>query len=81
VKQEAAKGNLGTSVLQGREHVRKVRLTFPARRRFPDIGTHHGTAALDEPGGWHRVEWPGERTTWLRAEDIVPVAEQPHETL
>ena len=65
----------------------RVRLTFAARRRFPDIGTSHGTT-IGEPttrggqwylGQWHRVEWPGNRTTWLRAEDLEPVT-QPEET-
>ena len=64
-----------------------VRLTFAARRRFPDIGTAIGTATAEtghwisvECGKWHRVEWPGDRTTWLRAEDIEPVTDQPEET-
>jgi hypothetical protein len=58
----------------------RVRLTFAARCRFPDIGTSHGTATatIDDRVygqgiGWTRVEWPGDRTTWLRAEDIEPV--------
>jgi len=63
-----------------------VRLTFAARQRFPDIGTSHGTTTAEtghwisvECGRWLRVEWPGDRTTWLRAEDIEPVT-QPEET-
>ena len=55
----------------------RVRLTFAARCRFPDIGTSHG-ASHGETGQWLRVEWPGDRTTWLRAEDIEPVT-QPEE--
>jgi hypothetical protein len=51
-----------------------VRLTFAARCRFPDIGTSHGTSRV-ETGRWLRVEWPGDRTTWLRAEDIEPVTQ------
>jgi len=54
-----------------------VRLTLAARCRFPDIGTSHGTSHGDA-GHWLRVEWPGDRTTWLRAEDIEPVT-QPEE--
>ena len=63
-----------------------VRLTFAARQRFPDIGTSHGTTTAEtghwisvECGRWLRVEWPGDRTTWLHAEDIEPVT-QPEET-
>jgi hypothetical protein len=52
--------------------VTNVRLTFAARQRFPDIGTSHGTSHA-ETGKWLRVEWPGDRTTWLRAEDLEPV--------
>jgi len=62
-----------------------VRLTFAARQRFPDIGTSHGTTTAEtghwisvECGRWLRVEWPGDRTTWLRAEDLEPVT-QPEE--
>lgn len=51
-----------------------VRLTFAARQRFPDIGTSHGTTTA-ETGHWISVEWPGDRTTWLRAEDLEPVTE------
>jgi hypothetical protein len=53
----------------------RVRLTFAARQRFPDIGTSHGTAILGtyKVEQWLRVEWPGDRTTWLRAEDLEPV--------
>jgi len=40
-----------------------VRLTFPARVRFPDIGTHQGLATAIPMSGWYRVEWPGNRTT------------------
>jgi len=60
--------------------VTKVRLTFTARRRFHDIGTDIGTTtgSATEIGQWHRVEWPGDRTTWLRAEDLEPVT-QPEE--
>ena len=59
----------------------RVRLTFDARCRFPDIGTSHGTATGSDTriGQWLRVEWPGDRTTWLRAEDLEPVT-QPEET-
>jgi hypothetical protein len=64
----------------------RVRLTFAARCRFPDIGASHGTATAEtghwisvECGKWTRVEWPGNRTTWLRAEDLEPVT-QPEET-
>jgi hypothetical protein len=64
-----------------------VRLTFAARRRFPDNGTRHGTPTAEtgqwlrvECGHWLRVEWPGDRTTWLRAEDLEPVTDQPEET-
>jgi hypothetical protein len=60
--------------------VTAVRLTFAARRRFPDIGASHGTATAEtghwisvECGQWLRVEWPGDRTTWLRAEDLEPI--------
>ena len=72
----------------------RVRLTFAARQRFPDIGTSHGTTTAEtghwisvECGRWLRVEWPGDRTscprraprtTWLRAEDLEPVT-QPEE--
>jgi len=63
-----------------------VRLTFAARCRFPDIATSHGTTTAEtgrwisvECGKWLRVEWPGDRTTWLRAEDLEPVT-QPEET-
>ena len=63
-----------------------VRLTFAARQRFPDIGTAHGATTAEtgrwisvECGKWLRVEWPGDRTTWLRAEDLEPVT-QPEET-
>ena len=63
----------------------RVRLTFAARCRFPDIGTSHGTTTAEtgrwisvECGKWLRVEWPGDRTTWLRAEDLEPVT-QPEE--
>lgn len=67
-----------------------VRLTYAARCRWPDIGTRHGMPLGEGqnlgggvPGpanGWRRVEWPGERITWLRAEDLVPVrTEQPEE--
>jgi hypothetical protein len=61
--------------------VTKVRLTFAARCRFPDIGTAIGTTtgSATELGQWHRVEWPGDRTTWLRAEDLEPVTNQPEE--
>jgi hypothetical protein len=57
-----------------------VRLTFAARCRFPDIATAHGTVTGSDTriGQWLRVEWPGERTTWLRAEDLEPVT-QPEE--
>jgi hypothetical protein len=60
--------------------VTRVRLTFAARCRFPDIGTSHGTAILGtyKFEEWTRVEWPGDRTTWLRAEDLEPVT-QPEE--
>ena len=53
----------------------RVRLTFAARQRFPDIGTAHGTAILGtyKFEEWLRVEWTGERTTWIRAEDLEPV--------
>ena len=54
-----------------------VRLTLAARCRFPDIATSHGTTTA-ETGHWLRVEWPGDRTTWLRAEDLEPVT-QPEE--
>jgi len=59
----------------------RVRLTFAARRRYPDIGTAIGTTtgSATELGQWHRVEWPGDRTTWLRAEDLEHVT-QPEET-
>ena len=57
-----------------------VRLTFAARCRFPDIATAIGTVTAEtghwisvECGQWRRVEWPGERTTWLRAEDLEPI--------
>ena len=60
----------------------RVRLTFAARQRFPDIGTSHGTTTAEtghwisvECGRWLRVEWPGDRTTWLRAEDLEPVTQ------
>ena len=58
-----------------------VRLTFAARQRFPDIATSHGKVILGtfKFEEWHRVEWPGDRTTWLRAEDLEPVIE-PKET-
>ena len=54
-----------------------VRLTFAARQRFPDIGTSHGKAILDtyKFEEWTCVEWPGDRTTWLRAEDLEPVTQ------
>ena len=55
-----------------------VRLTFAARCRFPDIATSHGTSH-GETGQWLRVEWPGDRTTWLRAEDLESVTDQPEE--
>jgi len=55
----------------------RVRLTGAARCRFPDIGTAHGTTTAEtshwisgECGKWISVEWPGDRTTWLRDEDI-----------
>jgi len=53
----------------------RVRLTFAARQRFPDIGTTHGTVVGTRAnlGQWLRVEWPGERTTWIRAEDLEPI--------
>ena len=56
----------------------RVRLTFAARKRFPDIGTSHGTVvgsgtSATNPDQWHRVEWPSGRTTWLRAKDIEPI--------
>ena len=70
----------------------RVRLTFAARCRFPDIATAHGTteggitvatrnrgpdigtATPTTTGGqWLRVDWPGDRTTWLRAEDLEPI--------
>ena len=54
-----------------------VRLTFAARRRFPDIATSHGTSHGDA-GQWLRVEWHDGRTTWLRAEYLEPVT-QPEE--
>jgi len=59
----------------------KVRLTFAARCRFPDLATAHGTTPGSDTrnGQWYRVEWPGDRTTWLRAEDLEPVT-QPEET-
>jgi len=55
----------------------RVRLTFAARQRFPDIGTAHGKAILGtfKFEEWLRVEWPGDRTTWLRAEDLEPVTQ------
>jgi len=63
--------------------VTRVRLTFEARKRFPDIGTTHGTVtgstagSLDDVyGPWLRVEWTAERTTWLRAEDLEIVKNQ-----
>jgi len=61
----------------------RVRLTFAARCRFPDIATAIGTVtgfgSDTRIGHWQRVEWPGDRTTWLRAEDLEPVIE-PEET-
>jgi hypothetical protein len=65
-----------------------VRLTPTARQRFPDIGASHGaliahgtrTGNDTHSGYWLRVEWPGDRTTWLRAEDLEPVTDQPEET-
>jgi hypothetical protein len=59
----------------------QVRLTFAARQRFPDIATAHGTATAGtyKTEQWLRVEWPGDRTTWLRAEDLEPVTDQPEE--
>jgi hypothetical protein len=64
----------------------RVRLTLAARCRFPDIGTSHGATTAEtghwisvECGRWLRVEWPGDRTTWLRAEDLESVTDQPEE--
>jgi hypothetical protein len=56
----------------------RVRLTFAARQRFPDIGTAHGTVVGTRAnlGQWRRVEWTGERTTWLRDEDLEIVKNQ-----
>jgi hypothetical protein len=51
----------------------RVRLTFEARKRFPDIGTRHGntTGSATELGQWHSVKWDGSPdTTWMRAEDL-----------
>jgi hypothetical protein len=60
----------------------RVRLTFAARQRFPDIGTAIGTTtgSATELSQWLRVEWPGNRTTWIRAEDLEHVTDQPEET-
>jgi hypothetical protein len=54
----------------------RVRLTFEARQRFPDIGTRHGTATGSDThtGGWYRVKWDGtDDVTWMRDEDIEPI--------
>jgi len=58
-----------------------VRLTFEARKRYPDIGTRVGTVALTEMCAglplWVLVRWSdqdGLTRTWLPAGFIEPVA-------
>jgi len=46
-----------------------VRLTPDARRQYPDIGTRHGHV-LDAHATAVRVQWPGDRVSWHRREDL-----------
>lgn len=53
---------------------RRVRLTFDARQRFPDLGTAHGLIDHREPSGLVVVRWDHRgAASWHHAADIEPV--------